>query len=373
MATGLLFTACNPMDDINAEIDSQENIISGETTFAMSDDDYDVLELSYGNFSNVDDAKTMIPKLLSSKFPVWGAGSLATVTFDLYSPKRTEKSLEVYTVASSDYADLGFTYGNFSSFDQIVTFLDWKYPSPANRVLVSLTYKYYSGSVNTVKNGFIYVDGEWNFLQGFTRSEYNVMGENYDNFTSSTVAEARIPIYLKEYFKFDSKKAGDIAGIMYNIYKTDSDDIDGDGRTDDKAAYSYVFYCIYDGSDWTEYKNIIQETIKFGHDGTTWVPDNTIKYTFISDDVALISNALMGAYPGPADNVGYFGSFDRRTSSSNYWSDDMLLEAFNILLDNKNPSAEEGQKYVLTFIIYNGTTTNETKSVIKTNGVWVYQ
>jgi hypothetical protein len=51
----------------------------------------------------------------------------------------------------------------------------------------------------------------------------------------------------------------------------------------------------------------------------------------------------------------------------------MLLEAFNALLDNKNPGAEEGQKYVLTYVIYNGSTTNETKSVNKTDGVWVYQ
>ena len=50
----------------------------------------------------------------------------------------------------------------------------------------------------------------------------------------------------------------------------------------------------------------------------------------------------------------------------------MLLEAFNALLDNIDPSAEEEQKYVLTYVIFNGSTTNETMSVIKTGGVWVY-
>lgn len=49
----------------------------------------------------------------------------------------------------------------------------------------------------------------------------------------------------------------------------------------------------------------------------------------------------------------------------------MLLEAFNLLLNNNDPSAEEGQKYVLTFIIYNGSTTTEDMSLIKTGGVWV--
>ena len=79
----------------------------------------------------------------------------------------------------------------------------------------------------------------------------------------------------------------------------------------------------------------------------------------------------MDQYPGPADNVGYFGSFDRRTASSNYWSDSMLLEAFNILLDAMDASAEEGQKYVLKFVVYTGATGNEIMSLIKTDGLWV--
>ena len=160
---------------------------------------------------------------------------------------------------------------------------------------------------------------------------------------------------------------------MYKLYTTDVNDVDGDGRTDDSTTLSFVKYFIFDGNIWSEYNDVLTTKIQFGHDGTTWVPDNTIKYTFTGADVAFISNALIGTYPGPADNVGFFGSFDRRTSSGNYWSDAMLLEAFNLLLNNKNASAADGQKYVLTYVIYNGSTTNETKSVIKTGGVWVYQ
>ena len=44
-----------------------------------------------------------------------------------------------------------------------------------------------------------------------------------------------------------------------------------------------------------------------GHDGTTWVPDNTIRYTFTGADVAFISDYFIDIYPGPADNVGFFG------------------------------------------------------------------
>jgi hypothetical protein len=124
---------------------------------------------------------------------------------------------------------------------------------------------------------------------------------------------------------------------------------------------------------WVGHERVISTSLQFGNDGDSWVPDNTIRYTFTGDDVDYISNALIDVYPGPADNVGFFGSFDRRPTSSNYWSDDMLLEAFNELLENGNFVTAEEQKYVLTYIIYNGSTTNETKSVEKTGGVWVYQ
>ncbi len=146
---------------------------------------------------------------------------------------------------------------------------------------------------------------------------------------------------------------------MYKLYTTDVDDLDGDGSTTDRTTYSYVKYFIFDGVNWSEYNDVISSTIQFGHDGTAWVPDNTIKYTFTADDVAFISNAFISIYEGPADNVGFFGSFDRRESSDNYWSDAMLLEAFNVLLDERDPSAEEGQKYVLTFVVYTGSTGNE--------------
>jgi hypothetical protein len=133
-----------------------------------------------------------------------------------------------------------------------------------------------------------------------------------------------------------------------------------------------VSYYIYDGTDWGPYTNEVQETVQFGHDGQKWVPDNTIKYRLTSTDIALIKSSFESKYPGPADNVGFFGSFDRRSGSSNYWSDEMLLEAFNVILDNNNPTAEDGQKYVLTFVIYNGSTVDESMRVIKENAEWVF-
>lgn len=360
MAFTLVFTtACDPMEDVYDEIGDIEKVITGDVAFELSDDDYEFLEQGYGNFSSVDDAKELIPNLLEDKYPVWGAGSLAAVTFKLYNPKKTEKSLVVYKVSSSDYADLGFTYGNFSSFEQIVTFLDWKYPNPADRVLVALTYKYYNGSVNTVKNGFIYVSGEWQFLQGFTKDEYGEMGENYDNFTSKTVAEKRIPIYLKDYLKYETVETGDIQPIMYNIYQTDYDDIDEDGKTDDKATYSYAFYCIFDGNAWVEYENIINQTIQFGNDGSVWVPDNTINYTLTAADYELVGN-------------GRYGNFDVRAGKAEE-TVEVRLEKINTILLNNFPAAEEGQKYSVDYNVYSGAAEVWNMKVILSGGAYVLQ
>ena len=235
-----------------------------------------------------------------------------------------------------------------------------------------MTYDFFSGTTNELNNGFLYLDGEWQFVQGFTDAEYEIMGEGFPNFSSEDEADVKIPIFLLDKFKFDGKEAGDIEAIMYKLFVTDVDDIDGDGSTTDRTTYSFVKYFIFDGSAWAVYNNVIQESLQFGHDGNTWVPDNTIRYTLTSADISFISSTFISIYPGPADNVGFFGSFDRRSGSSNFWNEDMLLEAFNAVLDNINPGAEEGQKYVLTYIIFNGSTTNETMSVIKSGGVWIY-
>ncbi len=371
---GLLLLSCEPMEDIHAEVDAQSSVILGDVAFTMSDEDYDQLDLGYGNFNSVADAKDMIPGLLSSKYPVWGEGSSALVTFNIYAPLRTERSLEVYTVTTADYDANPETarFNNFDDMNQIYDFLDTKYPNPSNRLLVSLTYKFYDGSVNTLNNGFLYNNDTWNFIQGFTDDEYEAMGEGFPNFSSEDEAEEKIPLYLKEKYFFKNRDAGAIESIMYKLYVTDVDDVDGDGRVNDRTTYSYVSYYIYDGVDWGPYTNEVQETVQFGHDGEKWVPDNTIKYRLTSTDIALIESSFEIKYPGPADNVGFFGSFDRRSGSSNYWSDEMLLEAFNVVLDNNNPTAEDGQKYVLTYVIYNGSTVDESMRVIKENAEWVF-
>lgn len=380
MIIGLTVSGCNPLDDIYDDIDENRAPISGDVELILTDTDYTDdeddggLGLRFPNFNSEDQAKELIPGLLTDKFPALKDNSSALVTYHLFFPKRDERSLIVYEVSDQDYDDLGHRFSNFDSQSEMIEFLEFKYPNPEDRVLVSLTYDYFAvGQTDTFNDGYIYVDGEWQKVFGFTDDEYRSLGFRFANFSSEDEAIEKIPALLNEKFKLSNYVAGDIVGTMYKLFVTDEDDVDGDGRTDDRTTYSYVKYFIFDGANWSEYNNVISQQLQFGHDGTTWVPDNTIKYTLTGDDVALISSEFATKYEGPADNVGFFGSFDRRSGSGNFWNDDMLLEAFNVLLDARNPSAEEGQKYVLTFVVYTGSTGNESKSVIKEGGVWVYQ
>jgi hypothetical protein len=123
----VFFTSCDPLDEIYTELDAQENPIVGESKYTLTDEDYDELGLSFGNFSSTDDAKAMLPAFLSDKFPVWGEGSLAEVTYDLFARKSDERSLIRYTVSDDDYDTLGHSFGNFNSSSDLYEFLDYKY------------------------------------------------------------------------------------------------------------------------------------------------------------------------------------------------------------------------------------------------------
>ena len=198
-------------------------------------------------------------------------------------------------------------------------------------------------------------DGDWEFPYTFTRANFDTFGFRFPNFSSSNVFI--LDIFLEDLFPF--AQAGDVATVQYDFFA---------GGTSTKYGKS-----VFDGNKWNLTPDVIETAFQYGFEDGVWLPDNTINYMLTDSDITLISNAFIDIYPGPADNVGFFGSFDRRSGSSTFWNDDMLLEAFNVLLDARDPGAEEGQKYALTYIVFTGSTGNETQSVIKTNGVWVYQ
>lgn len=355
----MVFTSCDPLEGIYGELDAKVTVIVGEANITFADADYTSLGLSFSNFGSIDDAKSKIPEFLKKKYPVWGKNSGVKATFKYYSPKRDEKSLTIYEVTSADYTAGGHNFGNFDSFSDITGFLDTKYPTAANRLLVSLTYKYYDGTTKTLENGFINNAGTWEMSTGITDAEYTAMGESRAQFSSEDEALQKIPVFLNDRFKFDGKKVGDIEGIMYKLYVTDTQDVDNDGRTDDRTVYSFVAFFIYDGVNWSKYSNVKTETIQFGHDGTVWVPDNTIKYTLTAADYTLVGN-------------GRYGNFDVRAGKDEE-TETVRLGKVNTILLNNFPNDADGQKYIVSYNIYNGADGIWQLAVIKTGGAYVKQ
>lgn len=124
----------------------------------------------------------------------------------------------------------------------------------------------------------------------------------------------------------------------------------------------YVFSC------WST----ISTSLQFGHDGTQWVPDNTIRYTLVDADYSNVASTLLTTpgFEDAAGNLDNYGNFNR-TGSGTSWSDEMMITAMGVVLDSIDPSAEDGQKYITTYNIYDGSSGTEERSLIKEAGAWI--
>ena len=49
----------------------------------------------------------------------------------------------------------------------------------------------------------------------------------------------------------------------------------------------------------------------------------------------------------------------------------MMITAMGVVLDNLDSAAADGQKYITTYNIYDGSSGTEERSLIKEAGVWV--
>lgn len=348
-----------------------------------------------------------VGQVVVATFAIWDGGTNFSESFTIQYNGYGFTKLDIdasgttateYTLSGTDYediaADLLATYpgpaenlDRFGSFDvrptsdnywneeMILEGLNIILPAATEGDVYAVTYAVFNGSVSTETMTLLYTsgayipnativevtavvaknDGDWEFPYVFTEADYDTFGFRFPNFSDSNIYI--LDIFLEDLFPF--AQAGDVAMVQYDFFS---------GSTNTKYGKS-----IFDGDNWTLTPDVIETAFQYGFEDGLWIPDNTITYSLLAADIDLISNEFIGVYPGPADNVGFFGSFDRRSGSSNYWNDDMLLEVFNVLLDTRDPGAVEGQKYALTFVVFTGSTGSETKNVIKTDGVWVYK
>jgi hypothetical protein len=222
-------------------------------------------------------------------------------------------------------------------------------------------YVAYEPEVSTVMetNVFAFGDNMWHLPvtlpDGIYQSEFN---QQYGNFGNEATAGFYIGRWLEPRFPY--AQDGDFVSVEYLMYSG--------GLVTRYASFVYN----EDDREWEFIPTVIPYTLQFGYEDTGWVVDNTIVHVLTDSDYEYIEAQLIDTYPGPADSAGYYKNFDRRKGNANQWTDAMLLEAMNLLLSGKvAPNADEGQKYLLVFDIYNGTNTTEQLHLIKTDGEWV--
>ena len=203
----MVFTSCDPLEDIHTEIDAQDNAIVGDTELTLTSDDYDALELYSGTFSTVEEAREMIPGLLTEMFPAWGNNSSAAVTFLVSG--LVDKS--DYTVSAGDYTEIGLN--SLLSSDDFDAFFAYKFPSVEKGTVVNLTFK---------SNPDI-VDYE------LTTADYDLVDNTYGNFDirtgkdEETIEARRIKIETILLNNSPDGTVGDIYKVTYKGFNNDYD------------------------------------------------------------------------------------------------------------------------------------------------------
>lgn len=376
LALFLVFTtSCEPLEDVYEELDAQEDTgrIIGEVEFKMTADDYALTEdknvTNSEAFSDFDQAIELIPVMLSNKYPMWDNQSIALVSFeyDLLNSVKTEES---YEMVDTDYTDvLGLRFPNFgrSYVEEAKSFLRIKYPEPKRGDLVELTYKFFDGSVNNEVSKFIYTD-EWVLPLELQSSDYDAIGNRFSNFDDFDDAYFKIGRYLGTLSSLTYAIEGELINILYNYTYVD---VDGNRQFED-VLISYTF----DGLSWKS----SPKSVQFGLEKDKWVKDNTVKYTFSSSDYTTVYDALKdeAGYESAASNLDNFGNFNRlgdldgdEPTGASGWNDVMIYRAIGVVLNDIDSDAVEGQKYVITVSVYNGSPGSESFNVIKKDNEWV--
>jgi len=538
LLVGVIFTGCDPLEDINNDIDSIDDPVIAEVEYTLTADDYAELDLTFGSFSSDEDARTMLPDFLAGKYPYFGEGSSAVVTYDLYVGNAEGVSdftgADIYEFTNSDYATAGSDafgfYPDVNATNQIPAILDIQVASPVEGQMVLAKYDQYTeepevgladlvsynfaGSLEgwtvaeefggddvwTSQSGYVqgnsYFGGqvantEWlvsptidltgesdlkfqitqeldfagdtSLLKIYVSTDYSgdvlaatwdeivlanpatgdmASSEDYDfsaydgqiinvafryESTDSDAARWRIEsVKIKtlgatgdtnskgEYFMYSGGSWEAVEGVYY----LSSDDFDSMGEgSGQPGQYNnfgssvppanylptflqltfpyaqeeeelFVIYDYYSSSSgaqirgnlytftegmWVGHESVIETSLQFGFENGVWVPDNTIRYTLTGSDYSAIVAALSDTYPNATGSMDSYGNMDRRVGNPAEWTDPMVLEALNVVLDNIDPNAAEEQKYVVTVDIYNGGNTTEDFAVIKMGGEWVYQ
>ncbi|APG65666.1 hypothetical protein LPB136_09970 [Tenacibaculum todarodis] len=400
----MVFASCEPLEDINTEIDAQDSAIVGDIEYTLVDEDYDALDLSYGSFNSLDDAKDALPGFLTTNYPVLGNGSSALIGYKLYvgsadgisdytNSDEHSLALEDYPSYLTDNA-VAF-YENENANDFLPAILEANYTAAVEGDVVLAKYNQYVGeTVNGITEFYtadfagagtlldyeaVSVSGDqvWegtNYGAKVTGYASGVRNENEDWLISSDIDLSNFPNATFETTQIFNY--GDPSEFSVLI----STDYTGDVTT---ATWDVINLTnVPDGTSWTaltsdpySLTSYNGETINIAFKyastsssaGTYEVVDASIKaagvegetvgvsnfYTFdgasweLSEGVYYLSNADFDAMGEGDDQPGQYDNFSSSISPDNY------LPTF---LGNKYPYAQEGDALNVIYKYYSSST-----------------
>ena len=195
--------------------------------------------------------------------------------------------------------------------------------------------------------------------------DYETLGlGDSKNFNSVEEAIALIPNLLLE--KYPALTKNSSATVYFNV---------SGGRAFNVTEYTVV-NSDYSGNKYfanlSEVQSFLSNKYTYAKEGDYVVLTYNVKvaqneYTLVADDFILIGDELGSKYPAPASNAADHKSFDLRSDKDSYWNNDMIVEALNIVLDNEYPSATPGDKYKVPYKTYDGSSGNQSMSLVKTS------
>ncbi|WP_405564232.1 hypothetical protein [Polaribacter sp. Asnod6-C07] len=209
-----------------------------------------------------------------------------------------------------------------------------------------------------VESNVIYTfDGtDWvlptNDYYAVTEADFTSMG--ITSFGSSTSADDYLPAFLN--LKFPYAQEGTTLDVVYDYVSSSSGaQVRGDLYTKESGV-------------WSSFESTITASLQLAHDGSSWVPDNTIKHELDADDYALIISTYktVAGYETSVQNLEAYGNI-----STFNWTEEQIDAALNTVIVSNYPGMEEGQKFAITVYVYDGSSHNIVINYILEGGVYV--
>ncbi|UII22773.1 choice-of-anchor J domain-containing protein [Fulvivirga ligni] len=273
-----------------------------------------------------------IAVLISTDYGVVGEPTWTSLEFDTW-PAGNNWTFVDSKVDISDYAGetvyLAFKYTSTSS-----DAATWEVSSILIGESTSLDYKNLFYTYNAESGKWSMVDQDAVYY--LNSDDYDAMGAPgaYDNFSSSTPADSYIPTFLTQKYPYAQEEQEIV--VVYKYYSSSSGGLQTRGNV----------YTFLEGS-WSGYASEIEAELQFGKENGVWVPDNTIRYTFTTDDFSAVAENEELGTAAARDNLATYGNF-----STYNWTLAEIDEAVGFILKKNFPNSEVGQKYLVSFDSY---------------------